>query len=103
MTGEGLQLLPPGTQRPAWPLAALQASCFRLVSGTQQVPLGVGRLPFWRAARTESWGKAEAMATMPKRMVAMDSFMLTDFGLKEIKSEEKRMYVLGKMTDQRNE
>lgn len=58
---EHLQALPPGTHRPA-PASLLHASCFRLVLGTQQVPLAVGRLPFWRATSAVSWGRAAARA-----------------------------------------
>ncbi len=70
------QLLPPGTQRPAWPFAALQESCLRLVSATQQLPLGTGRFWFWRATMVESWGRAAAKAARPRMMVARDRCML---------------------------
>jgi len=45
--GWDLQLLMlSGTHRPCTPLAAVQTSCFRLVFGVQQAPLGTGRLSF---------------------------------------------------------
>ena len=85
----GLQLLPPGTQRP-WPPAALHTSCFRLVLATQQVPVATGRLPFapsWRVMMMESRltfrtpstsaMAAEVMAAKPKRMAAdTENFIL---------------------------
>ena len=77
--GSHVQLLPPGTQRPAWPLAALQESCLRLVLATQHAPFGTGRFWFWRAMMEDgSSGKAEtrpAPATA-RRMAVRESCIL---------------------------
>lgn len=43
---ENLQSLPPGTQRPVAPDAAVHVSCLREVLATQQSPVGTGRLSF---------------------------------------------------------
>lgn len=92
-----LQLFPPGTQRPVWPLAAVQVSCFKLVLATQHAPLGTGRLSFWRrtltalrgALRTPSTSRvpAEAMAARPKTRVARENCILNLLKVK------KRLFV----------
>jgi len=74
---QDVQLLPPGTQRPTWPLAAVQASCLTLVLATQQVPLATGRPWFWRAMMTPlSCGMAETRPAAARRRVARDSCIL---------------------------
>lgn len=61
-------MFPPGTQRPCWPFVAVQTSCFKLVSATQQAPLGAGRLPFWAVAK----------AARPTTMLTRESCMVSE-------------------------
>jgi len=78
---EIIQGLPPGRQRPAWPLAATQLSCLRLVLATQQDPLGTGRFWFCLAAMAgtagfSAAGMADETAARARRM-GVKNFILS--------------------------
>jgi hypothetical protein len=62
-------LEPEGTQRPVEPLT-LQTSCFKLLLGAQQLPVGTGRPAFWGEGAAKAMEVRRAMAPSVTFMIA---------------------------------